>query len=53
LQQPGHLIGSSSPTARELLEKLALPIPNEHTERYAAKAKEHGIWIQTGTFLES
>ena len=40
-------------TARELLDKLALPIPNEHTERYAAKAKEHGIWIQTGTFLES
>jgi len=40
-------------TAGELLAKLALPIPNEHTERYAAKAKEHGIWIQTGTFLES
>jgi formamidase len=40
-------------TARELLDKLAVPIPNEHTERYAAKAREHGIWIQTGTFLES
>jgi len=40
-------------TARELLDKLAVPIPNEHTERYEAKAKEHGIWIQTGTFLES
>ena len=39
-------------TARELLEKLAVPIPNEHTERYVAKAKELGIWIQTGTFLE-
>ena len=41
------------PTARELLEKLAIPIPNEHTERYAAKAREYGIWIQTGSFLES
>lgn len=40
------------PTARELLEKLAIPIPNEHTERYAAKAREYGIWIQTGSFLE-
>jgi formamidase len=40
-------------TARELLQKLAVPIPNEHTERYAAKAREYGIWIQTGTFLES
>jgi predicted amidohydrolase len=40
-------------TARELLDKLAIPIPNEHTERYIAKAKELDIWIQTGTFLES
>ncbi len=40
------------PTAGELLDKLAIPIPNEHTERYAAKAKEYGVWIQTGTFLE-
>jgi predicted amidohydrolase len=40
-------------SARELQEKLAIPIPNEHTERYAAKAKEYGVYIQTGTFLES
>jgi len=39
-------------TAGELLEKLAVPIPNEHTERYVEKAKEYGIWIQTGSFLE-
>jgi predicted amidohydrolase len=39
-------------TAGELLEKLAVPIPNEHTERYAEKAREYGIWIQTGSFLE-
>jgi formamidase len=38
---------------RELLDKLAIPVPNEHTERYAAKAREHGVYIQTGTFLES
>jgi predicted amidohydrolase len=40
-------------SAADLLAKLAVPIPNEHTERYAAKAAEHGVWIQTGTFLES
>jgi len=40
-------------TAREVREKLAIPVPNEHTERYVAKAKEHGVYIQTGTFLES
>ncbi len=40
------------PTARELYDKLAVEIPNEHTERYQAKAREHGVFIQTGTFLE-
>jgi formamidase len=39
-------------TVDELLEHLAIPIPNEHTDRYQKKAKEHGIYIQTGTFLE-
>jgi len=39
--------------SRELRDKLAVPIPNEHTERYAARAKHHGIYIQTGTFLEA
>ncbi len=41
------------PSARELREKLAVPIPNEHTERYAAKARELGVYVQTGTFLEA
>lgn len=41
------------PTAAELLDKLALPIPNEHTDRYVAKARQFGVYIQTGTFLES
>lgn len=41
------------PTVRELRDKLAVPVPNEHTERYVAKAREHDIHIQTGTFIES
>jgi predicted amidohydrolase len=40
------------PTAEELHDKLAVPIPNEHTDRYAAKAREHGVWVQTASFLE-
>jgi predicted amidohydrolase len=39
-------------TVDELRDKLAVPIPNEHTERYVRKARERGVWIQTGTFLE-
>ena len=39
-------------TAAELRRHLTVPIPNEHTERYAAKAKELDVYIQTGTFLE-
>jgi predicted amidohydrolase len=40
------------PTVEELHEKLAIAIPNEHTDRYHQKARELGIWIQTGSFLE-
>ena len=40
------------PTVQELADRLAVPIPNEHTERYHLKARQHGIFIQTGTFLE-
>lgn len=40
-------------TVHELLEKLAVPIPNEHTERFVAKAREHGVYIQMGSMLES
>ena len=40
------------PTAQGLLAQLTLPVPNEHTERYIAKAKELGVYIQTGSFLE-
>ena len=40
------------PTAAEIREKLAVPIPNEHTDRYIARARKLGVHIQTGTFLE-
>lgn len=39
-------------TAAALAEKLAVELPNEWTDLYARKAREHGIYIQTGTFLE-
>ncbi|NNK31909.1 MAG: nitrilase [Xanthomonadales bacterium] len=39
-------------TAAQLRKYLTVEVPNEHTERYAAKAKELDIYIQTGTFLE-
>jgi len=39
-------------TVEELVDRLALAIPNEHTDRYRLKAREHGIYIQTGSFLE-
>ncbi len=39
-------------TVDKLLDRLAVSIPNEHTDRYQAKAKELGIYIQTGSFLE-
>ncbi len=39
-------------TVRELYDKLAVEIPNEHTERYVTKARELDVYIQTGSFLE-
>ena len=39
-------------TVEELADKLAVPIPNEQTDRYHAKARERGVYLQTGTFLE-
>jgi len=40
------------PSAAELIEKLAVPIPNEHTGRLVEKAKDKDIYIQSGTMLE-
>src|SRR5688572_33461165 len=34
-------------TANELIEKLAIKIPNEHAERLEQKAREHNIYIQS------
>ena len=39
-------------TVGELLDKLALPVPNEHTDRLERKAREHGIYIQSGSMIE-
>jgi predicted amidohydrolase len=39
-------------TVEELLDKLAVPIPNEHTDRLTAKAREHNVYIQSGSMLE-
>src|SRR3954452_8647839 len=39
-------------TAAELVAKLAVEIPNEHTERLEMKAREHDIYIQSGSMLE-
>lgn len=40
------------PTLKELRSKLGVEIPNEHTERIHAKAREYNIYIQTGSMLE-
>jgi predicted amidohydrolase len=40
-------------TVEELHDRLALPIPNDFTDMYRAKARQRGIFIQTGTFLET
>src|SRR6266516_7256287 len=40
------------PTVAELRQKLAIEIPNEHTERLEQKAREHDIYIQSGSMLE-
>jgi len=39
-------------TAAKLRRHLTVPVPNEHTERYSETARELGVYIQTGTFLE-
>jgi predicted amidohydrolase len=41
------------PSVAELRGRLAVPIPNEHTERLQRKAREHDIYIQSGSMIES
>jgi formamidase len=40
------------PTVEQLLAKLAIPIPNEHTDRLHQRAIEYDIYIQTGSMIE-
>src|SRR5262245_1881697 len=47
--------GHSAPaylTLKELRDKLAVPIPNEHTETMQQKAQQYDLYIQTGSMLE-
>ena len=39
-------------TVEELAEKLAVDIPNDHTERLHRKARQHDIYIQSGSMIE-
>jgi formamidase len=39
-------------TVAELMDKLAVEIPNEHTDLIAKKARELDIYVQTGSMLE-
>ena len=39
-------------TVAELRKRLAIPVPNEHTQAYERLAKKYGCYIQTGSFLE-
>lgn len=39
-------------TVAELSDRLAVEIPNEHTDLYVCKARELGVYIQTATFIE-
>ena len=37
----------------KLRNRLAVPVPNEHTDRYVALCKKHGCYVQTGSFIEA
>jgi predicted amidohydrolase len=41
------------PTVDQLRQHLAVPIPNEHTARLEAKAREHDVYIQSGSMIEA
>src|SRR5215813_3388344 len=40
-------------SVQELLDRLAVAIPNEHTERLQLKARQYDIYIQSGSMLEA
>ncbi|MCI0630242.1 MAG: hypothetical protein L0Y44_06260 [Phycisphaerales bacterium] len=39
-------------SVEKLRERLAMELPNEHTDRYVKLCKKYGCYIQTGSFLE-
>ena len=41
------------PTVAELAERLAVPIPNDHTDRLERRARALDIYIQSGSFIET
>ncbi len=41
------------PTVAELTARLAVPVPNEHTERIARKACQHEVYVQTASMIEA
>jgi predicted amidohydrolase len=40
------------PTVEALRERLAVRIPNEHTDRLWRKAREHDVYVQSGSMIE-
>src|ERR1044071_1313520 len=40
-------------TVDELLAKLAVPIPNVHTDRLVEKARARDVYIQSGSMIEA
>lgn len=40
------------PEKEDLIRNLAVTLPGDHLEAYRAKAAEHNLYIQTGSFLE-
>jgi formamidase len=40
------------PTVTELRDRIAVPIPNPHTDRLERKAREHDVYIQSGSMIE-
>ena len=37
----------------KLRDRLAVPLPNEHTDRYERLCRNYGCYIQSGSFLEA
>ncbi len=39
-------------SVEKLRDRLAVRLPNEHTDRYVSVCRKHGCFIQTGSFIE-